>query len=210
MADETLFDIKEESKLNEAIPLVAEPYTYENMVNNPIIKPIAECDRSLRDLDEMIYKKLIDIKRLKEKINATITDVPSYQDTTFISELIRLTQSMDDVIKLQDIQFANTKDCIKKVAGEVNDRYWIKLENKEEYVEPTAIIPEGSVEAYLDKMIADERYTEIAKSIKEIFLKTTKGKDEKEKFNSAGLEYYGKEPDKGKRKIAAQMIRMEL
>ena len=210
MVEDNLFEVRDESKIGDIVPLVNEPYTYENMVNNPIIKPIAECDRSLRDLDDMIYKKLIDIKRLKERINTVITDVPSYQDSSFVGDLIKLTQNMDDVIKLQDIQFANTKDCIKKIAGEVNDRYGIRLGEAEEYVEPTRIIPEGSVEAYLEKMCAHDRYGEIAKSIKEIFLKTTKGKDEQEKFNNAGIEYYSKELDKGKRKIAAQLIRMEL
>jgi hypothetical protein len=118
---------------------------------------------------------------------------------------------MDDVIKLQDIQFANTKECIKKVAQEVTERYAIKVEGKEEYVEPEAIIPEGSILAYLEKLCNHERYGEVAKAIKEIFLKeTTKGKDEKEKFENAGIDYYGKELDKGRRKIAAQMIRMEL
>jgi 5-methylcytosine-specific restriction endonuclease McrA len=42
-------------------------YLKDFIVNNPIIKPISETDRSIRDLEEMEYKKLIDIKRLKDK-----------------------------------------------------------------------------------------------------------------------------------------------
>lgn len=212
MVEENLFEIKEESKLSEAIPLINEPYTYENMVNNPIVKPIAECDRSLRDLDEMIYKKLIDIKKLKERVNAVIIDVPAYQDSAFIADLIKLTQSMDDVIKLQDIQFADTKECIKKVEEEVRKRYGVRLEDKEEFVEPVTVLPEGSVVGYLDKLSTsgEELIREIAKGIKEIFLKTSGGKDDKEKFDKAGIEYYGKETDKGKRQIIARIIRMEL
>ena len=34
-------------------PLVNEPYSYENILNNPIMKPIAEADRSISDLKNM-------------------------------------------------------------------------------------------------------------------------------------------------------------
>ena len=212
MAEDGLFEVKDETKLNEATPLVSEPYTYENMVNNPVIKPIAECDRSLRDMDEIEYKTLIDIKKLKEKINSVMSDVPSYQDTTLIAELIRLTQLMDYVIKIEDIKMFNTKECIKKVFDETKKRYYIKLEDREEYVEPETIIPEGTIEGYLDKLIAgtNENHGKVATAIKEIFLKTTKGTTDQEKFQAAGLEYYGKELDKNKRQIAARMIRMEI
>lgn len=212
MPEEGLFEVKDESKLNEIIPLVNEPYTYENMVNNPIIKPIAECDRSMRDLDEMVYKKSIDIKKLKERINAVIVDVPSYQDSSFVADLIKLSQSMDDVIKLQDIRFDDAKECIKKMAEEVRMRYGVKLENKEEFVEPTTVFPEGSVLGYLDKLStsSDSLIVEISRGIKEIFLKTTRGKDDKEKFENAGIEYYGKETNKGKRQTIARIIRMEI
>lgn len=212
MADEgNLYDIREDSKLNEPTPLVNEPYTYENMVANPIIKPIAETDRSLRDLEEMEYKKLIDIKRLKEKINAVISDVPAYQDSSFVTDLIKLSQSMDDVIKLQEIMLNITKGCIKNVHKDVQEHYGVRVGEGEEYEEPTTIIPEGTVQAYLEKLInhRDERIAKIAQEIKDIFEKTLKGKDDKEKYDNAGIEYYSKEPDKEKRKIAAQIMRME-
>lgn len=209
---ENLFEVKDESKLNEGTPLVNEPYTYENMVNNPIIKPIAETDRSLRDLEEMEYKKLIDIKRLKEKINVVITDVPSYQDSSFVTDLIKLSQSMDDVIKLQEIMLNITKLCIQKVHKDVQEHYGVRVGDKEEYVEPTTIIPEGSTIAYLEKLCVhrDEKICKIAQEIKEIFTKTEKGKDDKEKYENAGIEYYSKEMDKEKRRIAARIIRMEV
>ena len=212
MVNENIINKEEESKLGDIIPLIDEPYTYENMVNNPIIKPISETDRSLRDLDDMVYKKMIDIKKLKEKVNATITDVPSYQDSSFVSDLIRLTQGMDDIIKLQDIQFTNTKECIKKIAHEVKERYYVKIEGGEDYAEPTTVIPEGSVPNYIDKICSDsnEMVSEIAQKIKEIFSGTIKGRNDKEKFENAGVEYYSKELDKEKRKIAAKIIRMEI
>lgn len=212
MADEGLYEVKDESKVNEVIPLVSEPYTYENMVNNPIIKPIAECDRSLRDLDELDYKTLIDMKRLKTEINAEFADVPSYQDTSFISKLIRLTQLMEYHNKIQDLEIYNTKDCIKKVFDETKTRYWIKLDEKEEPYEPETIIPEGTVDGYLDKLIegTNESHKLVASAIKEIFLKTTRGKTDMEKLESAGLEYYKNELDKNKRQICARIIRMEL
>jgi hypothetical protein len=213
MEDE-LFATKEEPKQNSNLidALVNEPYTYENIVNNPIIKPISECDRSLRDLDDMIGKKLADIRRLQLKINAVINDAPSYQDTAFVSDLIKLAQSMDDVIKLQDIQFANTKSCIREMNGEVKKRYLIKFDDEEEPVEPTTIIPEGSIEGYLTRLINnyDEVIKGIAISIKEVFSTTAKGKDEKEKFDNATYEVYSKENDKSKKKVIGKILRMEI
>jgi hypothetical protein len=212
MSEEGLYEIKDESKINEIIPLVSEPYTYENMVNNPIIKPIAECDRSLRDLDEVDYKTLIDMKRLKTEINAEFSDVPSYQDTSFVSKLIRLTQLMEYHNKIQDLEIYNLKDCIKKSFDETKSKYWIKLDEKEEPYEPETIIPEGNVSSYLDKLIegTNENHKLVATAIKEIFLKTAKGQNEMEKLENAGLEMYSKETDKTKKSIIAKIIRMEL
>jgi hypothetical protein len=209
---ETIFDTNEEAKLNDIVALVNEPYTYENMVNNPIIKPISETDRSIRDLEEMEYKKLIDIKRLKDKINSVIGDVPSYQDSSFIADLIKLSQCMDDVIKLQDIMLTLCKGCIKNIHKDVQEHYGVKQGEAEEYVEPTSVIPEGSILAYLEKLSnnPDEKISNIAKEIKDIFIKTTRGKDDQEKFQSAGIEYYGKTLEKDKRKIAAKIVRMEI
>jgi hypothetical protein len=212
MEEQGLFEIKDESKVNQVTPLVNEPYTYENMVNNPIIKPIAECDKSLRDLDEIIYKKLIDIKRLKEKQNNILEDVPSYQDSAFISDLIKLIQALDDVIKVQDVQLANTKDCIKNIANEVRERYGVKEEDSGDYVEPTTVIPEGNVANYLDKLCAhqDETISMIANKIKEILPTITKGKDDKEKFELAVVQYYKTQMDKTKKPIIAKIMRMEI
>jgi len=211
MAEDNLFDSKEELKA-EAPPLVSEPYTYENMVNNPIIKPIAEADRSLRDMEEMEYKKLIDIRRLQLKINSVIEDVPAYQDSSFVADLIKLSQNDDDVIKLQEIMINILKTCISRMHENINKYYGVKLGESEEYVEPAPVIPEGSVTAYIDKLCGhkDEKLCKVAQEIKEIFSKTTKGKNDQEKFENAGIEYYSKEPDKEKRKIAARIIRMEV
>jgi hypothetical protein len=211
LADDGLFEIKDESKLNEVVPLVPEPYTYDNMVSNPIIKPISETDRSLRDLDEIEYKKLIDIRRLQEKINIIISDVPSYQDSSFVADLIKLAQSMDDVIKIQDIEISVLKDCIRKVHNEVHERYYIQIEGKEEYVEPESVIPEGSVANYLDKLCSntDLNISAVAQAIKDLFIKK-EGPNEKENLQNAGIEYYQKEADKKRRQIAARIIRMEI
>lgn len=207
-----IFEVKEDSKLNQEPALVNEPYTYENMVNNPIIKPIAETDRSIRDLEEMEYKKLIDVKRLKEKINVVITDVPSYQDSAFVTDLIRLSQNQDDIVKLQDIMINLLKICIKNIHKDVQERYGVRIEDKKEYIEPIPIIPEGSVLAYLEKLFSNpnEKISKIANEIKEIFPKITKGKDDMEKYQNAAIEIYSKETDKERKKIIAQIMRMEI
>lgn len=209
---EKIFDDSKEVAFINLEPLISEPYTYESMVNNPIIKPIAELDRSLRDLDDMINKKLIDSKRNKSWINAAIEDVPSYQDSPFVSKLIDLTKDTQDVIKLQDIQLKNLKAAIKEIFNIVKTNYGVLInEEKETYTEHEEISQEKDYKAYLQKLIEsdDEELSGIAKSIDNLFKNDNVNKDEKRRFENSCAEIYKNEAEKSIKEIATKILRME-
>ena len=192
-------------------PLVDEPYTYENMVNNPIIKPIAEVDRSLRDLEDMINKKLIDSRRHQQWVNAAIEDVPAYQDSPFVTRLINLVQSTQDVIKLQDIQIKNLKKTIKEIVQIVKQNYGVIVEEeRDSYVGPEP--EEIEYKEYLNNLIesGEANVSEIAKKILKIYEKDETSKNDKQRFQNSCAEVYKEEQEKSIKEIITKMIRMEV
>ena len=208
-----IFDDTKEVAFTNLEPLVNEPYTYENMVNNPIIKPIAELDRSIRDLEDMINKKLIDAKRNQSWINAAIEDVPSYQDSPFIARLISLAKETQDVIKLQDIQLKNYREKVREIFDMVKKNYGVLVDKeKETYVEVETVVPDEGYEGYLQRLIdsKNEQITPIAEMIKDIYEKDIVNTDEKRRYENACSEIYKNEPNKTIREIIAKILRMEL
>lgn len=210
MVDETDVNLEDDVQ-----PLIDEPYSFENMVQNPIIKPIAETDRSIRDIEEMINKKLIDTKRDQDWVNAAMSDVPAYQDSSFVSRLIKLSQETQDVIKLQDLQTKNLRGCIKEIVAIVYDKYGVKVEEfgeEESYVEPATNVPAGDYEKYLISL--SESTVPSVKDMAEKILKTykadKKSKTDKERFNRACNINHKEESDKEKKSAAQKIIRMEI
>jgi hypothetical protein len=217
-----IFEIDEDSSEDSAKErveptqrLIDEPYSYDNVMENPIIKPIAEVDRSLRDLDEMIRKKLIDSIKDKKWVNETIGNVPEYSDSPFISKLIKLVQEIHDIIKFQDIEIKNLKGCIKEMVEINRQKYGVIVEEKGEEVlveKVKTIIPEGSYINYLKKLAESkkENISEISKKVLEFFESDKTSKDDKIRFEDACMQYYKEEVDKTKKQILSKILRMEI
>lgn len=212
-----VFSTDEITNLRDIPQLVNEPYTYENIVNNPILKPISEVDKSIRDIDEMIYKHLVDAKREKEWINQAIIDIPAYSDSQFVARLIKLSQDTQQVIKLQDIQIRSLKRTIQEIVDIVREKYGVREEEQEEekrsYRKKEERLKED--EEYREYLVSlnskeDPLVREISKRILEIFDADNFSKNEKQRFNSACATYYKEEADKLKKDIAIKIIRKEI
>lgn len=205
-----------DAKTDDAIePLVATPFTYNNMMQNPIVKPIAEADRSIRDIDEMINKKLVDAKRERIWINQAFNDVPEYQDSSFISRIIKFGQDSQDVIKLQDIQIKNLKKCIQEIFEVVLDKYGVRVsvdENSTEADIPKDVIPENSPRGYLEKISksSNKLISDAAKKVITIYEVDKVNEDEKVRFTLSCQAAYKEESDKEMRDVLAKLIRMEI
>lgn len=206
-----VFNEDEDEELEDIEPLVSEPFHYDNIVNNPILKPISETDRSLRDLDEMVYKRLINANNDKKWINKVITEIPFYEESQFVSRLIRFAREYDDLIKLEGLKNKNLKKCIREMVNIVKERYGVRMEEEGKFFEPETIIPEEGYEKYLEKMgkHSEEKIANVAKEIIKVFKTDNTADDIRDKFENACMGYYKEEADKNKKNIASKIMRME-
>lgn len=206
--------VMEVSKTQQVQPLIHEPYSYDNIVQNPIVKPIAEADRSIRDLDELIYKKLTDAIRDQQWVNSVLNESPFYEDSGFVARLIKLAQGTQDVIKLQDLQLKTLKECIKEIHELVEQKYGVRVSESggATYQEVKLEFPEGMYLNYLNKLTSngDEKISQIATEILKLYEKDNDSKTERRRFEVACVAHYKELIDKVDKDIAAKIIRMEI
>lgn len=192
----------EEEQL-EVKQLIDEEYSYENIIKNPILKAIAETDRTLIDLMEMAYKKTIDASKDKKEINEIIQDIPAYQTSNLVNKLIRRNQEIDDLIKIQNLIIRNLRRCIKEVYSEVIKNYGV---NKKE-VEGVQVEIDylGYLTNLLNKDDFKKKYIQL---ILNEFKNDKSTIEDKRKFVVACGKVYSKMDEKGKI-IVAKIRRME-
>lgn len=196
-------------------PIVPEPYTYENIYQNPILKPISEVDRSLYDIDEMIDKKLTDAKRDREWITTALNDNPEYSDVAFIARLLKLVQEVDDVIKFLILEKRNLRECIQEINEIVTQRYGVKVSQQGDSLKVKVHetkIPEGSERKYLEKISkhSDKKTAEIAMKLLEDFDKNIDEEDLSKRFYQICGRGYDEFKDKKDKDIIAKIVRMQL
>lgn len=210
MYDIGLFEINEADEDIKIKALINTPYTYDNIVRNPVLKPISETDKNLVDIEEMIIKDLIDANKDKAYINSVIADTPYYQDSPFIARLIKLVQSTQNIIKMQDLRDRNLKRCIQEMYEILELKYAIKIGN--DFENPKEVIPEGGYLNYLKKLSesSDEKINSIAKEILDFFSRDEKEMDEKRKYENACITFYKKQSDKKIKERVGKIIRMEI
>lgn len=181
--------------------LIEEDYSYDNMVNNPILKPIAEADRTISDYIEIIYKKVVDATNRKKSINKKIEDIPAYQTSNMVGEILRLNAEYDDIVKLKDLQILKYVDCIREMYKLVNEKYGIYKEEVKEK-------KQFDYKDYLNS-ISDKEAKDYAKLILKEFEEDKVTTNQKKRFEIACGEIYSKESDKNKQTIIAKIMRRE-
>ena len=105
--------------------------------------------------------------------------MPAYQDSPFVTRLINLVQSTQDVIKLQDIQIKNLKKTIKEIVQIVKQNYGVIVEEeRDSYVGPEP--EEIEYKEYLNNLIesGEANVSEIAKKILKIYEKDETSKND--------------------------------
>lgn len=207
----------ENEKMDESNPLVNIPYTYQNIVDNPIVKPVSEADRRIRDLEEMIYKKSGDIKKDQEWISANLKEFPVYSDSLFISKLLKLFYESSDIIKLQSLQMKTLKSCITEIFEIVSEKYGVKVSTPRQSGEtvkmklPKETIPEGSERNYLEKL-SQNKNQKISKMASEVLAEfdSCDDADDKKRFQISIGKVYGTKKDDEEKKIIGSIARMEI
>lgn len=201
--------IEEKDKVEENLDISLKPkklididYSYENLINNPIIKPISEADGILKNLMEMSYKKFLDAKKDKDFINKGIESIPAYQTSNMVGRLIKFNSEVEDIIKLQNLQLSILRECIKEMFNLVMEKYGVYKEEKKEvkqinYFEYlNSLLERGDNSDCIELIIAEYE------NQKEII-------NEKKRFELSCANVYSKEEDKNKKTIIAKIMRME-
>ena len=205
--EEDVFDTDEEIK-DRVQPLISESYDYENMINNPILKPISECDKTTRDLEEMKIKTLKDSKKVMAWVNQTLHDNPEYNNIYFVSQLIDILKKDSFVVKIDSLQIDKYRDCIVEMYKLTMSNYAVRGDDEKYYK------PESKKENELDYLTKissheDPKVAEISKLILENYKEDEDNEDSKKRFNDACLKLYQHETDLDKQKIMARIMRRE-
>ena len=181
--------------------LINVDYSYENIVKNPILKSIAETDRTVIDLREMAYKKAIDAARDKKQINEDIQSVPAYQSSNFIGRLINRNKEVDDLVKIQNLMIKNYVGCIREMYKDIMGLYGVYKEEKKEN-------KKIDYRGYLDGLLKNEDLNQLVQLILHEYDKNKSTINDKRKFEEACGNIYTKQEEKEKI-IIAKIMRME-
>lgn len=208
---------EKENIINIPEQLIPEPYNYENIMENPIVKPIAETDKRVSDIDEIISKRLANAVDDKKWINDVLQQEPSYSDSVFVGKLLRMWEDTQEVIKLYWLEINCLKECIKEIHIIVTEKYGKKVDSKISAGDTVkikahnVIIPEGSEKNYLIKLTNhnNAEIQNIAKEYLKIF-ESENEENENKKFRIAGGRCYSAFTDKAQKDIVAKILRMQL
>lgn len=209
------FNTEGETKYEDEMkPLVNESFSYDNIVNNPIIKPIAEADKRIRDLRAFLYKRLAEMNRVKMEVNATLLNVPEYQNSLFVGKLLNLIKDASDIVMFQDQELKIFINCINEMLEINNKKYGVLVE------EVVEVKPQDSKEkaetidykSYLEGLISnqDKDISDATKKILAVFDEDKTTPDEKIRFQNACTKVYKDEEDKQRKTKYAKIIRMEV
>lgn len=202
----TSFEIDETKEEARIEPLVNEPYNFENIVNNPIIKPISETDRGVRDLEEIKIKKLIELNAEKKKINEALLETPEYNEITFVGTLLNMVSMISDVMKMQDLQMKKYVECIREINTLIRQNYQIEDSNGQKNN-----ILNVDYSAYLNKLLSNEDkiIVEVCNLILKEF-KINNNPDMIKRYEDSCMKIYKEVEDKTKKQKIAKIMRMEL
>lgn len=194
-------DEEKELGLEKPTKLVDIEYSYENIMLNPILKAIAETDRTLIDLMEMAYKKTKDAVKDKKEINEAIQSIPAYQASNLIRRLMERNQEIDDLIKIQNLIIRNLRGCVKEMYNLVMSKYGVYKEEKKE-------VEKIDYKKYLASLLEKEDIKDFVQLIVDEFDKNKSTTNEKRKFEEACGNIYVKQ-NKKDQTIIAKIMRME-
>ena len=115
--------LEESKKIREEMQGVYnENMTYEDIENNPILRPISEINNSFINLELLINRALWEYEENKKQIDKMIEINPKYSETMILSVFQNIIGHIKQIIHAQDLQKENMKEVIDKM---------IKISNKE-------------------------------------------------------------------------------
>jgi len=195
--------------------IVDDDLSFDSIMLNPILKPIAQVDNKIQDYDEMLFKKIKDMEKDKAWIDEAFDSIPEYSTSNFVARIVKLKDEMVDIVKIQDLEIASLKMAIKEISLTVKMKYGL-LEEHEVHEEHKRVEKKKKEEsfdylAYLQSIIVkDGIYGQIAKVINERMEADTSKDTIGVKFDKATIDLFKQEEDKEKKKIIQEILALKL
>jgi len=151
-------DIKEQLNKEEIDQIYEGELDLNTTLQNPILRPIAEANKSYTSLALLILKSLYDYEESYQVIKEMIDENPRYAETMIITKVMNLISHVKQIVRSQDIQIDNLKNTIQEMININNSEYTLISKGEEEVID---LPQKSSTEVFDDiKKIAEEEEKE--------------------------------------------------
>lgn len=106
--------------------------TYEEILENPILKPISEINNSFITLELLINRALWEYEENKKQIDKMIEINPKYSETMILSVFQNIISHIKQIIHAQDLQKENMKEAIEKMV-KISKKEYALLNKEDDY-----------------------------------------------------------------------------
>lgn len=96
---------------------------FENIKNNPVLKPIADINKSFVNFELLIRRAMWEYGQAKEAIDGMIELNATYSETIIMSKIQLMLIHIKQIIHSQNIQKENMKDTINEMVRIVQKDY---------------------------------------------------------------------------------------
>lgn len=116
-------EIRDLHKPEKIEPICNEDLSSENIKKNPILKPIAEINKSYETLELIITRALWEYEKVQEAYNDLIKENSKYSETQIVGKIQALLIYIKQIIHSYDLQFYNLQKTINEMIQIVKKEY---------------------------------------------------------------------------------------
>ncbi len=121
MQNELEFNKEDEGSIEQIYD--EEKLDFENIKNNPVLKPIADINKSFVNFELLIKRAMWEYGQAKESIDGMIELNATYSETIIMSKIQLMLGHIKQIIHSQNIQKENMKDTINEMVRIVQKDY---------------------------------------------------------------------------------------
>lgn len=96
---------------------------FKSIMENPILKPLAELNRTFVNFELIINKALNEYEEEKKMVDDMVAKVPKYSETIFVGRIQNMIREMKTLIHAQDVQKEAMKRAIAEMIEISKDNY---------------------------------------------------------------------------------------
>jgi len=104
-------------------PIYEGDLSFESIMKNPILKPLAELNKIYVNFELIIIKALQEYEEEKKIIDGMIEKVPKYSETIFVGRIQNMIREMKTLIHAHDVQKESMKKAIYEMININQDNY---------------------------------------------------------------------------------------